>query len=190
MCAWRCPGRRGRSRCAVRSWVSSRGSRSSGPQICRATSCTCIAVGRYGLGDVACARGRCGTGGGRWERGAVMKCASHAVEKRLGSARHTFSSVISDCHVQSVDGGGSVTLAMLSSVAIACSDGVAKKSVVGEQPKNGSGWAIKDFLRWAEAALVSRFWKEPRSCHDTRYCRGSIDANFFGMVMASASGWA
>eukprot|EP00978_Attheya_sp_CCMP212_P038347 scaffold189111_cov50-Attheya_sp.AAC.2 len=97
-----------------------------------------------------------------------MKCASQAVENRLGRARRMFSSVSSDCHVQSVGGCGSMSIAMLASVAMAVSAGVAMKSVVGEQPRNGSGWAINDFLRWAEAALVIRFWNEPRSCHATR----------------------
>eukprot|EP00978_Attheya_sp_CCMP212_P004206 scaffold9128_cov52-Attheya_sp.AAC.4 len=127
----------------------------------------------------------------RWcgcDRGAVMKCASHAVKKRLGMARLTFSSVMSSCHVHSVVGSGSGDIEMSSSEAIVGPLGSLVKSVMGEKPRKGSGWAMSDFLRCANAFLVVRFWKEPRSCQATRYVRGSMVEKRLGRVMVSASG--
>jgi hypothetical protein len=118
-----------------------------------------------------------------------MKWASQPVEKRLGMARLTFSSVMSSCHVHASVLAGSGDIVMSSSGAIGGGPlGSVVKSVTGEQPRNGSGCAIRDFFLCANAFLVVRLWNDPRSCQATQYVSGSIVEKRLGRVMASASG--
>jgi hypothetical protein len=86
----------------------------------------------------------------------VIKCASHAVETRLGRACLMFSPVSSDCQVHALGGSMLMLVSMLASVATACVEGSTMKSGVGLHPKNGSGWAMRDFLWWVDAALAVR----------------------------------
>ena len=58
----------------------------------------------------------------------------------------------------------------------------------GEQPRKGSG-SFRRFFCWcSSAALVRLCWKDPRSCHMTRYTNGSIPTFFSRMCIVSAMG--
>jgi hypothetical protein len=61
------------------------------------------------------------------------------------------SSVMSSCHFHVMSAGVSGVMMISSSGAMGGWVGVAVKSVVGEHPRNGSGWSMSDFLRCDEA---------------------------------------